>query len=143
MKRYIKHTLWGLMLGIVVILTGCTAPEIEDARITSPFRPGSEIDFARLQDVSVINPTDPIYVVVILKNAPNDTQFRAELRRADDPNQTAIERVEIEAGSGSVEFSMTPTTFWQPGSHEVVLYLNDEEQRILRFEVTNKPFSGG
>lgn len=81
---------------------------------------------------------DVFYAVIELENAPDDTALKAVWTavEADDTEPDfMIDEVEITAGSGSVNFNLTNDKLWPVGNYKVDIYLNDELDRTLEFEV--------
>jgi hypothetical protein len=87
---------------------------------------------------TVFNQDDVFYAVIQLENAPDDTALKAVWAAVDaddtEPN-FMIDEVEITAGSGSVNFNLTNDKLWPVGDYKVDIYLNDELDRTLEFEV--------
>lgn len=96
------------------------------------------------RDADGNNPTtvfaqdDIFYAVVQLANAPDDTKVKAVWIAVEadgtDPN-LEIDTVELTSGSGTLNFNLTNDKLWPVGKYKVDLYLNDELNRSLEFEV--------
>jgi len=87
---------------------------------------------------SIFNPTDTFYAFVELKNAPDDTTLKAVWTAVDTPvsePDTLLDEVELEAPSGTHQFSLETDTTWPPGVYKVDIYLEDELDKSLIFEV--------
>jgi len=78
------------------------------------------------------------YAIVDLANAPDDTTVRAAWTAVEvegtDPD-TAIDETELTTGSGNLVFQLNNENLWPAGRYKVDLYLNDELDRTLEFEV--------
>lgn len=84
-------------------------------------------------------PTDPFYLVGDLKNAPEDTKLKAVWTAVEvegaDPNTLILEKEEA-GGSGPFWFNLTSDSgSWPVGKYKVDLYMNDELNSTLEFEV--------
>ena len=87
---------------------------------------------------SIFNPTDTFYAFVELKNAPDETKLKAIWTAVDTPvsePDTLIDEVELVAPSGTHQFSLETDTTWPPGVYKVDIYLEDELEKSLLFEV--------
>jgi hypothetical protein len=87
---------------------------------------------------SIFNPTDTFYAFVELNNAPDDTKLKAVWTAVDTPvsePDTLIDEAELEAPSGTHQFSLETDTTWPPGVYKVDIYLEDELAKSLIFEV--------
>ncbi|MFN8422600.1 MAG: trypsin-like peptidase domain-containing protein [Anaerolineae bacterium] len=82
---------------------------------------------------------DTFFVLGTLSNAPDDTKVKAKWIATDAEGQdpdTEIDSVEKEFGSGDITFKLTNDKAWPTGDYEVKIYLNDELNKTLEFEVT-------
>lgn len=79
-----------------------------------------------------------IYAVVTLANAPDDTTVKASWVAVEaegvDPN-FVIDEVELTSGDGVLQFDLSNDKLWPVGKYKVDLYLNNELDRSLDFEV--------
>lgn len=91
---------------------------------------------------TVFSPEDVFYAVVDLANAPDDTTVKATwvVVKAEgvDENMT-VDEAELTSGSGTLQFDLTNDNPWPAGKYRVDLYLNDELDRSLDFEVEGQP----
>ncbi len=80
-----------------------------------------------------------IYCSVKLSNAPPDTEVKAQWiyveGEADMSNHLLYESVGTFSGTRYLAFELTYDTPWPQGKYEVILYLNDEQQFVVPFEV--------
>jgi len=87
---------------------------------------------------TTFGPGEVFYCVVELKNAPDDTTVKASWTAVDvegaDPN-TFLDEAVLSSGSGSLHFELSNDNLWPNGRYKVDLYLNDELDRTLEFEV--------
>lgn len=78
------------------------------------------------------------YAIVVLKNAPDDTSVKAVWTAVDvadtDPN-LLIDEFSITTGDATIPFSLVNDNLWPIGSYKVDIYLNDELNQTLEFEV--------
>lgn len=83
---------------------------------------------------------ETVYVVMELKNAPDDTTIQALWYAVDVPDveaETELGRSdELSSGSANVWFSFFPQDGWLPGTYRVDLLLNTIVEKSLTFEVT-------
>lgn len=91
------------------------------------------------QPTTVFSPGDTFYLIVELANAPDDTTVRATWTavevEATDPN-TFIDEAELASGSGTLTFDLVNNQGqWPAGNYKVDVYLNDELERTLEFQV--------
>lgn len=87
---------------------------------------------------SVFSPEENFYCVLQLANAPDDTSVKAVWTAVDvagaDPD-TQLYESEFTTGSGSVYFELYNASPWPAGQYKVDLYMNDELDRTLKFQV--------
>ena len=78
------------------------------------------------------------YLVVGLSNAPDDTSVRAVWTAVEaegvEPN-FVIDEATVTSGDGELTFDLANNGPWPIGSYQVELFLNDEPDRTLAFEV--------
>ncbi len=92
------------------------------------------------QPTTQFEPQDTFYLVGDLANAPNDTQLKAVWTAVEveeiAPN-SEIRTSEVSGGSGGFWFQLAnePGVLWPNGKYKVDLYLNDELNQSLEFEV--------
>lgn len=90
------------------------------------------------QPTTTFAPEDTFFCLVTLGNAPDDTTVRAVWTAVEvegtDPN-TVIDESTVDSGSGTLEFNLTNSNPWPVGSYKVDLYLNDELDRTIEFDV--------
>jgi len=95
-------------------------------------------DYAGTDPTTTFAQDEVFYCVVILANAPDDTTVKASWTAINaegaDPN-TFIDETELTSGSNSLHFELSNTNLWPTGTYKVDLYLNDELDRTLEFEV--------
>jgi hypothetical protein len=104
--------------------------KIDDAWMATD-EEGSQRTTAFAQDAT-------FYAIVNLANAPDDTTLRAAWTAVEvegaDPN-TFIDETEITTGSGDVVFQLNNSNLWPVGHYKVDVYLNDELDRTVEFDV--------
>jgi hypothetical protein len=93
------------------------------------------------QPTTTYNPNEPFYLVGEMNNAPDDTVLKvvwtAVNVEGEEPN-TVIQEIEEQGGSGPFWFNLTSNSgIWPPGTYKADLYLNDELNTTLEFEVVS------
>jgi hypothetical protein len=119
---------------LVAVMLACgfsvSTANIEDAWMAR--------DYEGEQRTTTFGPDQVFYCIVELANAPDDTTVKASWTavnaRGVDPN-TFIDETELTTGSGTLHFQLSNNNLWPPGQYKVDLYLNDELERTLEFEV--------
>jgi hypothetical protein len=78
------------------------------------------------------------YCNVDLANAPDDTTVKASWTavevEGEEPN-VFLDETELTGGDNNLTFQLSNSSLWPLGSYKVDLYLNDELDRTLEFEV--------
>jgi hypothetical protein len=78
------------------------------------------------------------YLVVGLSNAPDDTAVKAVWTAVEaegvEPD-FVIDEATVTSGDGEVTFDLANNGPWPTGTYQVQLFLNDELDRTLAFEV--------
>jgi hypothetical protein len=90
------------------------------------------------QPTTVFSPQDTFYAVVDLKNAPDDTAVRAEWVAVDvegEESDFVIDSTEITTGSNQLHFNLKNDSPWPAGEYQVNLYIDDELEETLEFQV--------
>jgi hypothetical protein len=117
---------------VAVLALGCSAStaNIGDAWMAR--------DYEGTQRTTTFGPSEVFYCVAELKNAPDDTTVKASWTAVSvegvEPN-TFIDETAVTSGSGSLHFELSNSSLWPNGQYKVDLYLNDELDRTLEFEV--------
>jgi hypothetical protein len=90
------------------------------------------------QQTTQFSPNDTFFAIVEVANAPDDTSVSAIWVAVSvegiDPN-FFIDESEFLTGSGRVTFRLENSGPWPPGQYRVDIYLNDELDRSLSFQV--------
>jgi hypothetical protein len=96
-------------------------------------------DEAGTQPATVFAQPETFYLVVDLANAPDDTTVKAAWYAADvgdvAPPNTLIDEAELTTGTNTLFFNLAPESLWAAGDYKVEIYLNDELERTLTFQV--------
>lgn len=137
MKRPLS-LVFPLLLSALLMLTACefsaSTANISSATLTK--------DPDGAQPTTTFEVNEPFYLVVELANAPDSTTVKAVWYAVDvgslAPPNTLIDQAELEAGSGTVTFDLTPSGEWAPGTYKVELYLNDELNQTLDMTVSGE-----
>ncbi|MFZ1398376.1 MAG: S1C family serine protease, partial [Candidatus Promineifilaceae bacterium] len=89
---------------------------------------------------STFGPNDTFYLLVDLNNAPDGTTVKAAWTAVSvpdvDPN-TLLDEVTLTGGSGRLTFDLKNDNPWPAGDYEVAIFLNEELDRSLAFQVNN------
>lgn len=94
---------------------------------------------------TIFAPEDTIYVVLDLKSAPPETKIQAVWTlieaEGEEPNTELLRSPELETGSAEVWFSLTPNpdSSHAIGTYKVELFIDDEREKTLNFEVQAAP----
>jgi hypothetical protein len=127
------------VLAIFLVTLACefsfSSAKVENLRLAR--------DEAGQQTTTQFVPTDTFYLVGDLSNAPDDTLLKAVwtavAAEGVDPNLVIQER-ELSAPTGPFWFSLVQDSgVWPAGSYKVDLYLNDELNQSLGFQVVAPP----
>jgi hypothetical protein len=90
------------------------------------------------QTTTVYDQDDIFYAIVELANAPDATTVTAVWIAVDiegtDPN-TTLDEVVATSGDTVLTFDLTNNLLWPLGQYRVDIYLNDELNTSLEFEV--------
>lgn len=135
--RYFKLSL--AILAIFLVTLACefsfSSAKVDNLRLAR--------DEAGQQATTQFAPGDTFYLVGDLSNAPDDTKLKAvwTVLEADgvDPN-TVIQERELTAPSGPFWFSLSQESgLWPAGRYKAELFLNDELNQSLEFQVIAPP----
>lgn len=88
--------------------------------------------------VEVFEQDAVVYLLADLNNAPDETVVKTvwtAVNADGTPANTMITESEVTTGSGTLTFSLTPDGFLPTGEYKADLYLNDELEQTLTFEV--------
>ncbi len=128
--------LFGILLSLVACGGGGEEVSFSTANISNA---NLAKDEAGTQITTTFNQGDVFYLLVDLSNAPEDTRVKAVWTAVDvegaDPN-TALDDVELTAGSGTLTFDLRNDNPWPPGEYQVELFLNDESDQTIAFQVS-------
>lgn len=135
--RYFKLSLAVLAIFLVTLACefGFSSASVDNLRLAR--------DEAGQQATTQFDPGDTFYLVGDLSNAPDDTKLKAvwTVVEADgvDPN-TVIQERELTAPSGPFWFSLSQeSNLWPAGRYKAELFLNDELNQSLDFQVVAPP----
>ncbi|MEJ5201954.1 MAG: hypothetical protein WHV66_06930 [Anaerolineales bacterium] len=120
-----------VMLTILACGFNFSTAKITDAKMTANPELG--------QATSTFSQDQTFYCIVTLQNAPEDTKIKAVWTavnvEGEQPN-LLIDQAEITAGNESTfTFNLQNNGLWPKGNYKVDLYLNDNLDRTLEFEV--------
>lgn len=128
--------LFALTLVAALVLSACefsfSTANIPDAYMAT--------DDSGATRTTVYSPDAVFYAIIDLANAPDDTTVKAAWVAADvegvDPD-LAIDDTTLTSSDGMLIFNLenAPDTLWPNGTYRVDIYLNDELDRSLTFEV--------
>jgi hypothetical protein len=95
------------------------------------------LDEAGEQPSTVFGPTDTIYAIVDMPDAPADTVTKAVWYLVEAPgyeSNSMIDQASI-TSSGVLTFNLTPTNPFPAGKYKVEFYVNNELVKTLEFEI--------
>lgn len=130
--RYFK--LWMILLVLLAASLACNF-SATTANISEVFMSrdaegnGSTTSFA--QD-------EVFYCFVRLSNAPDDTSLKAVWKVVDvegEESGMVLQELELVAGSGTHQFSLSNQNLWPYGVYGVDIYMNGEFQKSVEFRV--------
>lgn len=105
----------------------------------------SSIDEDSMEPIAVtdvFSPTTPvIYLTGTLKNSPDDTVIKAEWRYVENEPAVDIDSAESVTKDINTDFQFNisiPDNGWPIGKYEVKLYINDEAEKTVSFEVADE-----
>ncbi|MFP4457047.1 MAG: hypothetical protein ACLFPS_05250 [Clostridia bacterium] len=132
-----KSKLTLLLLLIILVVSGCSC---EASFTTANYK---DLKMARLEGEEAVytdtfkSDIPEIFVTGVLDNAPGDTELKSEWYYMEgDEEFIDSATLETEEGKTEIHFSLTrPNEGWPDGSYEVRLFIDDEHQETLEFEV--------
>ena len=130
-----KFTL--IVLAVAVLLAASLACEFSasTANIKEAWMAKDE---AGEQKSEVFAQDEVFYCIVELANAPDETSVKAAWTavnvEGEEPN-LFIDETELTGGSNRLTFELSNNMLWPLGRYKVDLYLNDELDQTLEFEV--------
>lgn len=132
MKQRLQRMIAGWL--VVLLMTACSfsTANISEALLAK--------DEAGTQVTTTFDPEDTFYLLVTLRNAPDDTRVKATwvaTNVADVEPDTALQDYELVTDSGTLTFNLSNDNLWPAGAYKVDIYLNDELDRSLDFSVVN------
>lgn len=91
---------------------------------------------------TTFQPTDTVYVLADLQNAPDDTTVKAEFYALNVPGEEGdflIDQTALTGGSSALTFTLSPPdNNWPAGDYRVDVYLNDELDQSLSYSVAGE-----
>jgi hypothetical protein len=125
-----------MFLMVLVLAALACGGSFSTANITEAYL---STDDAGLQATTTFAPSDQVfYAQVSLANAPDETVLKAAWTavavEGEDPN-LLIDETELTGGDGAYNFSLSNDSDWPVGQYKVDIYLNDELDRTLTFNV--------
>ncbi len=134
MRRKSVAILIGLLVLVALTASACEV-SVSTANIADAWMSSDEAGDER---TAVFAQDQDFYAQVELANAPDDSTVKASWTAVDvedtDPD-LLIDEVELTAGDGQHQFSLTNDSLWPIGSYKVDLYLNGELAKTVEFEV--------
>jgi len=108
-----------------------SSAKVENVRLAS--------DEAGSAPTTTFAQTDTFYLLGELNNAPDDTKLKTSwiaVEVEDTAADTLIDEAELTSGDGTFTFNLqNDQGLWPPGKYKVDLYLNDELEQTLEFQV--------
>ena len=99
---------------------------------------GEELD--PVDPTTVFSPESTIHAVAKIEDAPDDTEFTAafyvvDVGNAADPD-TLISSTDLTAaGTRNLDFTLSPTTSWPPGTYRVEISVNGTLDQVVEYTV--------
>jgi outer membrane usher protein FimD/PapC len=128
---WLSMALAALMFSILACSFSFSSAEVENLRLAK--------DQEGAQATTQFSPEDTFYLVGELSNAPDDTLLKAvwtAVKAEGAADNTVIKEFEAQGGSGAVWFELNQDTgTWPRGQYKVDLYMNNELNQSLNFEV--------
>jgi hypothetical protein len=125
-----------LFVGLLVLAALACGGSFSTANITSARMTS---DSEGTQETSVFTPSETFYCIVEVANAPEDTALRVVWTAVDvEGEEPNLELNVTDATVGEDEvftFHLTNDSLWPAGQYKVDIYLNDELDRTLEFQV--------
>ncbi len=125
-----------LVMGLLMIAALACSFSFSTANIKNA-RLAADEDGNNTSDVFASS--DTVYAVFDLDNAPDDTRVKAIWTQVEvdgeEVNAELLKSEELETSSANVWFSLSNDAGLTVGKYKVDLYLNDEKEETLRFEV--------
>ncbi|MBN1681530.1 MAG: hypothetical protein JW966_14715 [Anaerolineae bacterium] len=138
-----RKSLWPLWIVVALLVAASlacnvefTTANIKNVKMTSDSDGKNETD--------TYGPTDTFYCIVDLRSAPDDTMTKAVwiavVVEGVEPG-FQIGEYELESGSGTLTFQVSPDELWPPGQYKVEIYLNGDLEKTVEFEVVAEAVS--
>jgi outer membrane usher protein FimD/PapC len=127
----LSMVLAALMVSILACSFSFSSAKVENVRLVRD-KEGS-------QATTQFNPQDTFYLVGNMTNAPDDTLLKAvwtAVKAEGATDNTVIKEVEATGGNGDFRFELAQENGnWPRGQYKVDLYMNDELNQTLNFDV--------
>ncbi len=134
MKQLLQRMIAGWL--VVLLMTACSfsvsTANIAEATLAKD-ADGKEV-------TTTFDPDDTFYLLVTLRNAPDDTRVKASWVAVNVPDvepDMHLQDYELVSGSGRLTFNLSNDNLWPAGAYKVDIYLNDKLDRSLDFRVVN------
>ncbi|MDX6445713.1 MAG: hypothetical protein QOH71_2787 [Blastocatellia bacterium] len=119
-----RRSIFVLSLGLLVVLALACKFSASTANIS-----GLKLskDKAAATETSTFAPTDTVYAVATIANAPGKVKVKGSLIIEDAPNEKGPESTIDLSGSGTATFTFTPpASGFPPGKYKIEVTLMDE-----------------
>ena len=132
-----RSRIWPLpaVLSVVILAALACGGSFSTANIKNAWLSS---DSSGTPETSQFSQDETFYCIVELANAPDETTIKAVWTAVSaegtDPG-FLIDESELTSGDGTITFNLTNDNLWPIGSYKVDLYLNDELDRTLTFDV--------
>jgi hypothetical protein len=133
MRKHALHIAFALSITVLTVLAcgfSVSTANIKDATMAH--------DYDGNEPTTVYDGRATFYCIAELANAPDDTTVKAVWTAVQVDGvapDTFIDEYELTTGSGTVHFELSNNQLWPRGKYKVDLYLNDELDQTLEFEV--------
>lgn len=133
MNRYKFQSFVAIAMLVMATLAcdfSASTANIKDAKLAR--------DYDGTQPTTVFAGNETFYLIVELANAPDDTKVKAAWTAVEVEGvapDTFIDEYELTSGSATLHFELSNDQLWPTGKYKVDIYLNDELDQTLEFEV--------
>lgn len=133
MNRYKFQSFVAIAMLVMATLAcdfSASTANIKDAKLAR--------DYDGTQPTTVFAGNETFYLIVDLANAPDDTKVKAAWTAVEVEGvapDTFIDEYELTSGSATLHFELSNDQLWPTGKYKVDIYLNDELDQTLEFEV--------
>lgn len=130
----INSKFWFVLIALLLVSLACnfsaSTASVDEVYLARD-EPGDDRTTVFAQD-------EIFYCFVTLKNAPDDTILKAVWKVVNvegEESGMVLKELDLTAGSGKHQFSLSNQNLWPVGTFSVEIYMNDELQQTVEFSV--------